>query len=96
MHHGQPKVLIKMDIEGSEVEVLPDLIYSQSFDVIDVILIEFHDFLNQKTRKVESDWLRFFTKDYTYLYNLVKNHTVKFLDLDDESYHLSNFSLPKC
>ena len=96
IQHGQPKVLIKMDIEGSEVEVIPNLIYSQSFDFIDVILVEFHNFLNQKKRKVESDWLRFFTQDYTYLYNLVQNRSIEIFDFDDESYHLSNYSLPKC
>ena len=85
-----------MDIEGSEVEVIPNLIYSQSFDFIDVILVEFHNFLNQKKRKVESDWLRFFTQDYTYLYNLVQNRSIEIFDFDDESYHLSNYSLPKC
>ena len=96
IQHGQPKVLIKMDIEGSEVEVIPNLIYSQSFDFIDVILIEFHNFLNQKKRKVESDWLRFFTQDYAFLYNLVQNRSIEIFDFDDESYHLSNYSLPKC
>ena len=95
-HHGSPKVLVKMDIEGSEIEVIPDLIVNHSFDFIDVLLVEYHDFLNQKKRKVEPDWLRFFTKDFIHLNNLVKNHQIEIIDFDDETYHLSNFTLPNC
>ena len=94
--HGSPKVLVKMDIEGSEVEVIPDLIVNHSFDYIDVLLVEYHDFLHQKKRKVEPDWLRFFTKDFIHLNNLVKSHQIEIIDFDDETYHLSNFSLPNC
>ena len=37
-----PTVLMKMDIEGSEVDVLPDLLWSGAMYHIDTALIEFH------------------------------------------------------
>ena len=37
-----PTVLMKMDIEGSEVDVLPDMMRSGAMSHIDTALIEFH------------------------------------------------------
>ena len=42
-----PKVLMKMDIEGSEVDVLPDLMWSGAISHIDTALIEFHPRLSK-------------------------------------------------
>ena len=33
---------MKMDIEGSEVEVLPDLAITGALQYIDVLIVEFH------------------------------------------------------
>ena len=38
---------MKMDIEGSEVEVLPDLLLSGAMSHIDTALIEFHERLSR-------------------------------------------------
>ena len=42
-----PTVLMKMDIEGSEVDVLPDLMWSGAISHIDTALIEFHERLSK-------------------------------------------------
>ena len=40
-------MLMKMDIEGSEVDVLPDLMWSGAISHIDTALIEFHPRLSK-------------------------------------------------
>ena len=40
-------MLMKMDIEGSEVDVLPDLMWSGAMSHIDTALIEFHERLSK-------------------------------------------------
>ena len=42
-----PKVLMKMDIEGSEIDVLPDILFNGGLGVINRLFIEFHE-LNEK------------------------------------------------
>ena len=37
-----PKVLLKMDIEGSEIDVLPDILLNGGLSVIHGLFIEFH------------------------------------------------------
>lgn len=86
---GPPRVLIKMDIEGSEYQVLSDLIYSQILDKIDAIFIELHE--NPHREEFKS-----FVKSSTIWSNLVKKATTKLIIHDDESYHDSKFPLPKC
>ena len=38
-----PKVLMKMDIEGSEIDVIPDIIFSGGLEYLYRIMIEWHD-----------------------------------------------------
>ena len=93
---GKPTVFIKMDIEGSEVEVLHDMILQESFAHVDVIQVEFHEFIAMGDRKRATGLLRSFTQDYARFYSLIKPHAIEILDVDDESYYLSNFTLPTC
>ena len=37
-----PRVLMKMDIEGSELDVLPDIIFNGGLSVVNGLMIEFH------------------------------------------------------
>ena len=40
-----PNVVMKLDIEGSEVDVAPDLFFAGSLQHLDAIMIEWHQFL---------------------------------------------------
>ena len=78
---GEPKVLMKMDIEGSERQVIPDMIENNSFDFIDGAFIEYHGY--HATEFQNQEWKS-------------KHPKLEILDMDDESYGTSNYSLPKC
>jgi len=74
-----PTVLMKMDIEGSEVDVLPDLMWSGAISHIDTALIEFHERLSKDQ----------FRKDLSSsLKQVMKAMAPKFVykGADDESY----------
>ena len=120
---------MKIDIEGSEVEVIEDLVmqgyclfpktilfiifyaYDQMFvyifigslQHIDVMMVEFHTRLAQTEEKKNSfrnvkDVITKIGEVSEYLTNNRENviHKLKVLDLDDESYYLSNYTLPVC
>ena len=89
---------MKMDIEGSEVEVLPDLIYEKSLQNIDGLMIEFHVAIaKDSARKEATTVLQTLTHDYVKFNNLInKEHKIEIIDLDDESYYLSHQPLPNC
>ena len=97
--YGPPQVLMKLDIEGSEVEVIPDLILSESLQSIDVMMIEYHkppysvDLKRRKLSRVVQILLKSYVK---FLAMREPPHTLTNLEFDDESYALSNFSLPQC
>ena len=93
-----PKVLLKMDIEGSELEVLPDMIYEQSFKYIDGFMVEFHPPNDDENRKNAMNLLRDIMGKMFTFWNLINygNHKINYIDHDDESYHLSIYPLPKC
>ena len=126
---GKPSVVMKIDIEGSEVEVIEDLVmqgyclfhktilfiifytYHQLFvynfigslQHIDVMMVEFHTRLAQTEEKKNSfrnvkDVITKIGEVSEYLTNNRENviHKLKVLDLDDESYYLSNYTLPVC
>ena len=44
---GPPRVLMKMDIEGSEVDVLPDILFNGGLGVVNGLMIEFHERLEK-------------------------------------------------
>ena len=87
-----PTVLMKMDIEGSEIEVLTDLLLTGSFLTIDNTIIEFHDWLaNTEERKAQSKSLR------EALGAMEKiSQKFKLVEVDDESYLNASPELPKC
>ena len=95
--YGYPKVLMKLDIEGSEVEVVPDLLEQKTFDHLDGCMVEFHigiakdERRKEATRLLQESW-----EKWTQFYNLVNTHQIELLSLDDETYYLSNETLPKC
>ena len=92
---------MKLDIEGSEVEVVEDLIMQGSLQYLDVMMVEFHTWLaeTEDKKKPFKDIKDIITKIGEVSEYLNKNrenkvHILKVLDFDDESYYRSNFSLP--
>ena len=83
---------MKMDIEGSEIEVLTDLLLTGAFLTIDNTIIEFHDWLvNTEERKAQSKSLR------EALGAMEKiSQKFKLVEVDDESYLNASPELPKC
>ena len=51
---GPPRVLMKMDIEGSEVEVLLDLIFNGGLNIVNGLMIEFHKRLEKLPERQEA------------------------------------------
>merc|ERR1719242_2219061 len=91
---GKPSVVMKIDIEGSEVEVIEDLVMQGSLQHIDVMMVEFHTRLAQTEEKKNSfrnvkDVITKIGEVNEYLNNNRENkiHKLKILDLDDESYY---------
>jgi hypothetical protein len=98
---GKPRVLMKLDIEGSEVEVLPDLIYTGSLQHLDAFMVEFHDWMaKSEDRKMATKHLKTVLNSLGHFSELVKGpeagHAIKLINLDDESYFKSKEPLPKC
>ena len=42
-----PNIVMKLDIEGSEVDVMPDLIFSGGLEHINTIMVEWHERLEK-------------------------------------------------
>jgi len=100
---GKPSVVMKMDIEGSEVEVIEDLVMQGSLQYIDIMMVEFHDVLAQTEEKKNSfrnvkDFITKIGDVSEYLKQNRENvlHSLKVVNLDDESYFHSNYPLPIC
>ena len=93
----KPSVLMKMDIEGSEVEVLPDLIHQQSLFHLDGLMVEYHVAIAKESQRKEATGLiKTLVDDYVKFNNLVHKHQIESIELDDESYYLSHEPLPQC
>ena len=59
---------MKMDIEGSEVEALPDLLWSGAMSHIDTALIEFHARLSKDQFRIsEHEDHEIYCSKYNYL-----------------------------
>ena len=87
---------------GSEVEVLQDLIMQGSLQHLDTVMIEYHTWMTKSLdRKRASSLLQEIMSKIAELNDIMKNegdkvHSIKVLSLDDESYYLSNETLPEC
>ena len=93
----QPRVVMKMDIEGSEVDVVPDLIFTGGLQLINSIMVEWHERLEKLPERIESQKIlsemienlsEYSKKMSTFDFNLV--------NIDDETYFDSRFDLPTC
>ena len=91
------RVLMKMDIEGSEVEVLPDLIHQKSLFNLDGLMVEYHVAIAKESqRKEATGMIKTLVDDYVKFNNLVHKHQIESIELDDESFYLSHEPLPQC
>ncbi|KNC75318.1 hypothetical protein SARC_12155 [Sphaeroforma arctica JP610] len=91
MLQDPPKVLMKLDIEGSEKDVIIDLVFSGTLDVVDFAFIEYHD------RKFTDPIERQKMVDSRMIVNTLSKYTkFRISSLDDETYHLTDFPLPAC
>lgn len=77
-------LVAKMDIEGSEYDVLPDLLMHGGLCYFDVIMIEWHH------RFVPSAPDELNDKLLSYLASKVDNCKFKIVDVDDETYGNDN------
>ena len=96
-----PKIVMKMDIEGSEVDVMPDLIFSGGLQHINSIMVEWHERLEKlQNRKQAHQQLEGIIKSLSEYSTNMKGHGGKFdfnlINLDDETYFTSKFGFPKC
>jgi Methyltransferase FkbM domain len=90
-----PKVVMKMDIEGAEWTVLPDMITSGALcDSVDYLFGEFHNFFwNNATA-----WEDFYVPLRQGIHNILQSSTnckTKFEELDDEVYLNDGMPLPE-
>jgi len=87
-----PNVLMKLDIEGAEVEVFPDLLITGAIAKINSSMIEWHDHITgpQERRDLMLDLARGA--------KAVANVTAAFhlVDMEDETYYDAWFPAPSC
>ena len=93
-----PSVVMKMDIEGSEVEVVPDLVLEGSFTHINRVMIEWHEGLASSMNRLEATKkARGMVERLESLTKEGKNEEAfKIIAMDDETYFASSFPLPRC
>jgi len=100
-YNSPPRVVMKMDIEGSEVDVIPDLIYSGGLQYINTLLIEWHE-RNQKLQerktstKILQTIMDSLSKHSENIRNLSSKYDFNHVELNDETYYRSRFVLPNC
>ena len=90
-----------MDIEGSEVDVLPDVLYTGGLQFVNNLMIEWHDRLEKlENRRKAQKQLRFIVQILSEHTKTMKANNSKFnfnlINLDDETYYTSKFELPHC
>ena len=90
---------MKMDIEGSEVDVIPDLIFSGGLEHINRIMVEWHPRLETSSRRKQAHLhLEGITKLLSKYSRLMIREGGKFdfklIKLDDETYSQSKVKLP--
>merc|ERR1712029_1130599 len=94
-----PKVLMKMDIEGSEVDVLPDILLNGGLGAVNGLQIEFHDRLEViPERQAASLQLDKILYELSILCTNLQSSGYDFnlISIDDETYGTSDFPLPNC
>eukprot|EP01134_Creolimax_fragrantissima_P007967 CFRG7967T1 len=86
-----PMVIMKVDIEGSENDLIFDLAMTGALQHVDAAFIEWHEFLHQIAKaKQKTASARVIMREFS------KFTKFESIDLDDESYFTSDQPLPDC
>ncbi len=97
---------MKMDIEGTEVEVLPDLISSGSLKFIDVLMAEFHETITKSEDRKQAITRVHQTFNALGLANVnvgggtgsndIVGFKTQMLNFDDETFFKAKYPFPNC
>ena len=96
-----PKVVMKMDIEGSEIDVIPDVVLNGGLSLIDLLMVEWHPrYERMSSRREAHDKIKHMLKLLTtYGERLNKDggkSSFRYLELDDETYMTDKLDFPNC
>ena len=96
-----PQVVMKMDIEGSEVDVIPDMLFTGGFQYVNTLMVEWHERLERlEERKSAQNQLQSIVRTLSEYSDTMKDSGAKFsfkeMDIDDETYYTSDFDFPSC
>jgi len=97
-----PKVLMKMDIEGSEVDVLPDILFNGGLGAVNGLMIEFHERLEKlEARKAAHQKIETILGGLSDLSKSMQDvnggaYSFEIVNTDDETYGTSDVKLPTC
>lgn len=95
----KPNVVMKLDVEGSELEVLTDLLVTGALQHIDLVTVEYHSlsFTSDDIRSAFINGLEKAIETITYLSQKLRlKNPIRVKTFDDESYGKVKFSLPEC
>ena len=85
-------VVMKLDVEGKEIDILPDLIVSGAIQHIDNMYVEFHPQMGEEIAKL-AEYMEFLNK-------IAKekqfNNSIEILTVDDETYFTWEGENPEC
>ena len=93
-----PAVIMKLDIEGKEVDVVPDLMMSGALSSVDLIMAEWHPWMWTGVEKNRSDTAK---ASIDHLAGVIAAspdpvHKIEVVEIDDEDYAFSDNPLPNC
>ena len=96
-----PKLVIKMDIAGSEVGVIPDLIFNGGLRYVNLLMVEWHARYERiLTRRKAHSQLREILRSLSIfdenMEDTGEKYSFRYTDLDDETYQHDKFDLPVC
>ena len=96
-----PKVLMKMDIKGSEIDVIPDIIFTGALQYVNILMIEWHShYIIQAHRKnayLALENVTIALTEYSKLMHKEEGHfDFRLIGPHDESYGTERYPLPKC
>jgi hypothetical protein len=100
--HKPPRVVMKMDIEGSEMEVIPDLLFSGGLEHVNILMMEWHDFIQIKEERKKATWILKSIIESMGNYSTImedelrEKHKFRLLNIDDETYYRTKLDLPNC
>ena len=90
---------MKMDVEGSELDIIPDLLFNGGLQFVNTLMIEWHKRSEILPERMKAQELLVQIIDTLDKYaNVAKsqNYDFKLEIVDDEEYYNSRFKLPQC